>query len=50
MGASQRTGRIMIYLHHYPASLFSEKVRLLLGHFGLEWRSVEIPSIMGRSP
>ncbi|MEJ2088827.1 MAG: glutathione S-transferase family protein [Gammaproteobacteria bacterium] len=38
----------MIFLHHYPASLFSEKVRLLLGHYGLEWHSVEIPSIMPR--
>ncbi len=38
----------MIYLHHYPASLFSEKVRLLLGHYGLAWHSVEIPSIMPR--
>jgi glutathione S-transferase len=37
-----------IYLHHYPASLFSEKVRLLLGYLGLAWRSVEIPSIMPR--
>jgi glutathione S-transferase len=38
----------MIYLHHYPASLFSEKIRLLLGHYGLTWRSVEISSIMPR--
>ncbi len=37
-----------IYLHHYPASLFSEKVRLLLGYLGLPWNSVEIPSIMPR--
>lgn len=38
----------MIYLHHYPASLFSEKVRLLLGYYDLEWHSVEISSIMPR--
>ena len=38
----------MIFLHHYPASLFSEKIRALLGHYGLAWRSVEIPSIMPR--
>ena len=38
----------MIYLHHYPASLFSEKIRLLLGHYQLSWHSVEIPSIMPR--
>ncbi len=38
----------MIYLHHYPASLFSEKIRLMLGYHGLEWHSVEIPSIMPR--
>lgn len=37
-----------IYLHHYPASLFSEKVRLLLGYLGLSWRSVIIPSVMPR--
>lgn len=38
----------MIYLHHYPASLFSEKIRLLLGHYALSWQSVEISSIMPR--
>ena len=37
-----------VYLHHYPASLFSEKVRLLLGHLGVPWKSVEIPNIMPR--
>lgn len=37
-----------IYLHHYPPSLFSEKVRLLLGYLGLSWNSVIIPSIMPR--
>ena len=37
-----------IYLHHYPASPFSEKVRLMLGHLGLAWKSVEIPTIMPR--
>lgn len=37
-----------IFLHHYPASLFSEKVRLLLGYFGATWQSVEIPAIMPR--
>lgn len=37
-----------IYLHHYPASLFSEKIRLLLGYLGASWHSVEIPSIMPR--
>ena len=37
-----------IYLHHYPASLFSEKVRLLLGYLDLPWKSVVIPSIMPR--
>ncbi len=37
-----------VTLHHYPASLFSEKIRVLLGHLGLAWRSVEIPSIMPR--
>jgi glutathione S-transferase len=37
-----------IYLHHYPASLFSEKIRLLLGWLGASWRSVETSSIMPR--
>lgn len=38
----------MIYLHHYPASLFSEKVRAMLGYLGLPWCSVIMPSIMPR--
>lgn len=37
-----------IYLHHYPASLFSEKVRLMLGYLKLPWHSVEINNIMPR--
>jgi glutathione S-transferase len=37
-----------VYLHHYPASLFSEKIRLMLGYLGVPWRSVEISSIMPR--
>ncbi|MGA0840850.1 MAG: glutathione S-transferase family protein [Pseudomonadales bacterium] len=37
-----------IFLHHYPPSLFSEKIRLLLGYLKLPWRSVIIPSIMPR--
>lgn len=35
-----------LILHHYPASLFSEKARLMLGFKGLSWRSVIIPPIM----
>jgi glutathione S-transferase len=35
-----------IILHHYPASPFSEKVRLTLGLKGLSWRAIEQPSIM----
>lgn len=35
-----------LILHHYPASLFAEKARLMLGFKGLSWRSVIIPSIM----
>ena len=31
-------------LHHYDDSSFSEKVRLMLGHKGLAWHSVEIPA------
>lgn len=35
-------------LHHYPASLFSEKIRTLLGYLDIEWQSVIIPPIMPR--
>ena len=35
-----------LILHHYPSSPFSEKVRLILGHKKLPWRSVMIPAIM----
>ena len=33
-------------LHHYPTSPFAEKVRLILGHKGIAWHSVLMPSIM----
>ena len=35
-----------IILHNFPASPFSEKVRLVLGMKKLSWKNVEIPSIM----
>jgi glutathione S-transferase len=35
-----------LILHHYPNSPFSEKVRLVLGFKGIEWRSVIVPSMM----
>lgn len=35
-----------LILHHYPASLFAEKARLMLGFKGLAWRSVTIPPII----
>ena len=35
-----------LILHHYDASPFSEKVRLLFGLRGLAWRSVIQPTIM----
>ena len=35
-----------IILHHYDASPFSEKVRLMLGLKGLAWRSVRTPNMM----
>lgn len=37
-----------IHLHHYPASPYSEKVRGILSHLELPWRSVIIPSVMPR--
>jgi len=35
-----------LILHHYPSSPFAEKVRLVLGHKKLAWKSVMIPMIM----
>ncbi|MFM8466008.1 MAG: glutathione S-transferase family protein [Oxalobacteraceae bacterium] len=35
-----------LILHHYPASPFAEKIRLMMGRKGLVWRSVTIPMIM----
>ena len=35
-----------LILHHYPASPFSEKVRLILGSKKLAWKSVHIPMVM----
>lgn len=35
-----------IILHHYATSPFSEKVRLVLGHKRLAWKSVTVPAIM----
>jgi len=35
-----------LILHHYPNSPFSEKMRLVLGHKKLPWKSVLIPAIM----
>ena len=37
---------IDLILHHYDGSPFSEKVRLVLGLKGLNWRSVQVPRIM----
>jgi glutathione S-transferase len=37
-----------IILHHYDGSLFSEKIRLLLGYLGLPWKSVITAPIMPR--
>jgi glutathione S-transferase len=49
MGRNRLIGAaVEIFLHHYPASLFSEKIRLLLGYLGLDWKSVIISSIMPR--
>lgn len=35
-----------IIFHHYDTSPFSEKVRLVFGLKGLDWRSVQVPVIM----
>jgi len=34
-----------IILHHYPQSLYSEKVRVILGLKNLDWKSVVIPMV-----
>ena len=35
-----------LILHHYDMSPYAEKVRLMFGLKGLEWRSVQIPIVM----
>ena len=35
-----------IIFHHYDASPFSEKVRVVFGIKGLAWKSVQIPNVM----
>ncbi len=35
-----------LILHHYAASPFSEKIRLVFGYKQLAWKSVQIPMIM----
>jgi len=34
-----------LILHHYNESPYAEKVRVMLGHKGLRWRSVKVPRI-----
>ncbi len=34
-----------LILHHYPDSPFAEKIRLVLGHKKLSWKSVVMPSV-----
>ncbi|MEM8564702.1 MAG: glutathione S-transferase family protein [Pseudomonadota bacterium] len=38
-----------LILHHYDASTFSEKIRLLMGYKGLRWRSVIQPDVMPKA-
>lgn len=35
-----------LILHHYDASPYSEKIRLLFGYKGLDWRSVAMPPML----
>lgn len=35
-----------LILHHYASSPFSEKIRLILGHKKLPWKSVLVPAIL----
>lgn len=39
-------GEPLLILHHFDASPFAEKIRLVLAIKGLSWRSVEIPMVM----
>jgi glutathione S-transferase len=43
---NERLAMSDIILHHYPASPFAEKIRLILGYKKLAWKSVIIPTIM----
>ena len=44
--ASVRARAPDLILHHFVTSPFSEKIRLILGHKQLAWKSVVVPSIM----
>ena len=35
-----------LILHHFPASPFSEKIRLVLGFKGVPWKSVIVPMML----
>ncbi|MEY4712751.1 MAG: hypothetical protein RIS88_2201 [Pseudomonadota bacterium] len=35
-----------LILHHYPVSPFSEKIRLVMGHKKLAWKSVHVPAVL----
>ena len=35
-----------LILHHYDASTYSEKIRLIMGYKGLSWRSTQQPDVM----
>src|SRR6185295_13642158 len=35
-----------LILHHYASSPFSEKVRLILGMKGIQWKSVTVPTML----
>ncbi len=35
-----------LILHHYDGSPYSEKIRLLLGYKGLDWRSATMPPML----
>ena len=38
-----------LIFHHYPSSPFSEKIRLILGHKQIPWKSVVIPMVSPKS-
>lgn len=46
MNTGSKADHSSVILHHFPASPFAEKIRLVLGFKQLSWYSVDIPMVM----